>query len=211
MKLITKENFSERPEWQNNQILSSAKADLNKIWLFAILWNTINLPFIWHFPQIIKQGVVVTLIMFCFSVFGIYMIVTFVRRGQKMRQLGNTALVMQPFPGVIGADLGGTILVNTPYASDAKCEVKLQSIYKYKVKRINKQHYSRRIQWYKETEADITAAKDGIKLQFNFSVPKGLRDSEKVSDEYYYWMLNIKLINADDMIERNYEIPVFKG
>jgi len=209
MKSIIKEQFLAQSEWQNNYILSNVKDDIKAIWLFAILWNAVCLPFIWYLPDIIKRDVSNAFVLSPFLIMALYLLYSAITRTKKMRQLGETALVMQSFPGIIGTDIGGTILINTPYTPDTECEVKLQSIYTEKVRTIQKKYYRHRIQWYKETEAQITATKKGTKLQFNFSVPKGLRESEKPSDKYYHWLLKIKLINAYDTIERSYEIPVF--
>ena len=211
MKSITKEQFLKRVGWENNYILSRTKDDLKNFWGFTILWNAICLPIIWHLPQLLKRDITNVLILSPFLIMAIYLLYTAIKRTQKARQLGDTALVMQPFPGVIGADLNGTILINTPYTSDTECEVKLQNLCTVKRKRIQKTYTEHKIQWHKETKALITATTEGIKLQFNFDVPTGLRDSEKPSDKYYYWILKIKLINEDNTIERNYEIPMFKA
>jgi len=209
MKSITKEHFSDRPQWQKNYILSNIKDDLKAIWGFTILWGIVCLPFIWHLPELLKRDMTNVFILSPFLIIAFYLLYTAITRTQKARQLGDTALVMQPFPGVIGAEVGGTILLNTPYTDKTECKVKLQSVYKYKVKRIHKKFFRHKIQWHKETKAQVTATTGGIKLQFNVNVPKGLKNSEKPSDKYYYWILKLKLIDDNESIERNYEIPMF--
>lgn len=116
---------------------------------------------------------------------------------------------MDPFPGSIGGDVGGTLQVNIPYDSKLACKVTLSCIYSYMSGSGKNRSRRESIKWQDEGFARVLPTVRGVDLQFRFEVPDNLPVSEEQNDSYHLWRLNVEADIPGVDLDRSFEIPVY--
>jgi hypothetical protein len=198
-----------RPEWADNRILSDARSGTYMLWGFTIIWNVLSIPAAIHMPEVWRKEGALALLILLFPLIGMGLLYWTVKQTLEWRRFGYTPLTMDPFPGSIGGDVGGEILIEQPYLSDFVCEVTLSSIYSYSTGSGKNRSRSEEVKWQDSGYAEVKPTTRGMRLGFSFSVPEGLTPSEDETDNFYYWQLNIKAEQPGVDLDRSYTIPVY--
>ena len=149
------------------------------------------------------------LLILLFPAVGLVLLTLAVRKSLEWRRFGATPLRLDPFPGAIGGDVGGEVLLNIPYDPQLVCEVTLSSLYSYVSGSGKNRSRHERVEWQDSGRARVERAADGMQLQFRFAVPAGQHESEEQSSSYYLWRLNIKAELPGVDLDRDFEIPVY--
>lgn len=199
----------EKPEWSSNEIRSGAKTGMYGIWAFALIWNLISFPMLYIVPEAYEDEGAVALLILLFPLVGVGMLYWAIKATLEWKRFGPTPLRLDPFPGSIGGDVGGEILLNMRYEPHMQCEVTLSCIYSYMSGSGKNRSRSESAKWQDTGYAKVVPAAQATRLQFRFAVPSGLPESQEHSDRYHLWRLNVnaKLPGAD--LNRSFEIPVF--
>ncbi len=197
------------PEWADNRIRSSARGGLYGIWAFAILWNLISAPAIFGFLEVREKEGAIAYLILVFPFVGLLLLSWALRASLAWRRFGYTPLTLDPFPGAIGGDVGGEVLLNLPFDPKMLCEVTLSSLYSYVSGSGKNRSRRERVEWQDSGYAKVERAASGVRLLFRFAVPQGQRESEGHSDSYYLWRLNIKAELPGVDLDRSFEIPVY--
>ena len=199
----------EKPEWANNDIRSSAKTGMYFMWGFAIFWNLVSSPLLFNVEEIYRDEGLVVLVALIFPLIGLGLLAYAIKLSLQWRRFGVTPLRMDPFPGAIGGDVGGEIKVNLRYDPRMRCDVTLSCIHSYVSGSGKNRSRRESIKWQDSGYAKIIPGSNSVRLQFRFTVPEGLPQSEQKSDSYYLWRLDIESELPGTDLSRSFEIPVF--
>lgn len=199
------------PDWQQGKIHSSAKSSVWAMGLFAVFWDLISVFLIYKFPDVWdEKGFWVASLLLLFPLAGIWLTHLAIKSWRQWKRFGVTPLTLDPYPGSIGGDVGGTIDINAPYNSRQPCEVTLNCINRYTSGTGKNRTTREKLIWQEEGYARVIPEARGCALQFRFEVPAGLPHSEKPSDSYHLWRLQIKSELQGVNLERDFNIPVFE-
>ncbi len=198
--------------WQTREIGSNSKAAMQGAWFFAIIWNVVSVWLPWRiYEEVALQQNYLALIGLLFPLVGIGLLVWAARRTLEWRRFGIAPVLLDPFPGSIGGNVGGTIELGYPYDSSAKFIVTLANIYSHVSGSGKNRTTHEAFLWQHSAAAHNEPGSKGTRLIFRFDVPDGLHPSDAVRDgsKYYLWRLNLKANLPSIDIDRAYEIPVY--
>ena len=98
------------PEWRDNRIASQALAGLRLHWLFALGLAALGAPvLVFALPGELEKGNYAALLALIFPLAALCFLVSALRKTLEWRRFGRLALVMDPFPGSLGGDVGGSL------------------------------------------------------------------------------------------------------
>lgn len=198
--------------WKTSAIRSSSKSSMYFTWGFAAFWNLISapLPFV-TYREIVEKDNYAALFALLFPLIGIGMIVWAARRTLEWRRFGAAPVVLDPFPGAIGGNVGGVIDINLPYVPGTVFRLTLTSIHSYVSGSGDNRNRKEAAKWQNSQVAQAKSGKNGTRLVFRFDVPGDLTesDAERSGNDYYLWRLNVQADLAGVDFDRDYEIPVY--
>lgn len=198
-----------RPEWADNRIRSSARSGMYAIWFFAIIWNAISLPTTFLMPNVWRSEGALALIILLFPLVGFGLLYWALKLTREWLRFGNTPLIMDPFPGAIGGDVGGEIELRVPYEPALVCEVTLSCLYSHQTGSGDDSTQQERVEWQESGYAQVERTAQGMRLRFRFAVPAGQRPSEEESGDHYFWRLSIRAELPGSDLNRSFTIPVY--
>jgi hypothetical protein len=204
----------QRKQWRENKIASNAKVGMYVIWGFTFLWNAISLPIFFTSPSLIKdiQAKPETALVFLFPMIGIVLVGVSIRAVNNWRKFGSTPLALDPFPGSISGQVGGTILTHIRYEPNLNFIVTLSCFYSYISGSGKNRSRRESVKWQTEGVCFSTPHREGSSISFRFDTPPDLPESEpKDSTSYHLWRVAISCDLPGTDFERSYEIPVYKG
>ena len=213
----TNSNWQSRKGWESPHIRSDRKRTLLLIWVVALVWNTISTPLLWTLPKAWDQSLWTVLMALLFPAVGLGLLWKAVTMTRAYRHYGTVELVMTPYPAAIGGQMGGTILVPRLRAQDlitpgAEVTVTLECIYTYVSGSGKNRSRVERILWAERGTPRVEAAGPGVRLAFSFDLPKDLPEADaERSSRYHFWRLSVKADIEGVDLERQYDIPAFKG
>lgn len=198
--------------WKTSVIRSSSKSSMYFTWGIAAFWNLISapLPFV-TYREIVEKDNYAALFALLFPLIGIGMIVWAARRTLEWRRFGAAPVVLDPFPGAIGGNVGGVIDINLPYVPGTEFRLTLTSIYSYISGSGDNRRRNETAKWQNSLVAQAESGANGTRLAFRFDVPGDLSesDAEQNGNDYYLWRLNVQADLAGVDFDRDYEIPVY--
>lgn len=200
-----------RPEWNDGIIKSSAKLGMVVFWGVAIIWNLISFPVAFiSLPKMLEKQEYMGLFVLLFPLIGLGLFYSAIKNTLEWRRFGRTPLVMDPFPGSIGGDIGGSIKINMPYDADVAFKITLSCLRSYMSGSGKNRSRHEEIIWQDEGYARVKSMVDQIELQFRFGVEEGLPASEKHSSNYHLWRINVEAEMVGVDLDRSFEIPVYQ-
>jgi hypothetical protein len=206
--------WKEKKAWQNNSIRSSAKSAVYVLWGFTIFWNLISYtPFLGEdniLSEISRKPEAA--VVFLFPIVGLVMLGLSIRATRQWKRFGQTPLLMDPFPGCIGGQVGGQVSLRLPYSKAHKFDVTLSCRKSYITGSGKNRRRTESIIWQSEGVAHHERGPHGTRLSFRFDVPEDKPEATPDDQQtYVLWKVNINgaLRGAD--FEREYIIPVFKS
>ena len=202
--------WQSRAEWLDNRIRSNAKATLWVAWGFTIFWNAISAPIPFMLPGELARGNQAALIGLLFPLVGLGLLVWAIRRTLNWRRFSVTPLVMDPFPGALGADVGGTVELRLAYSHKHRFRVTLTCNHVYTRRTSDGTETVRDAKWQDEQQADVQPGMRGTRLRFLFQPPDELPESSEGDSSWYEWTVQVSADLAGTDFNRSWEIPVFK-
>lgn len=209
--------FADRPwmakdAWSTNEIKSNAKLAMYVTWGFAVIWCSISapLPFVLYKEVVEKQNYP-ALLGYLFPLAGIFIIVWAVRSTIQWRKFGQIPVVLNPFPGSIGGQTGGTIETKYPYDPANKFLMTLSNIYSYESGSGKERRRTEKLKWQDQAVAHTEMGLYGTRIVFRFDVPPELDQSDALHSgrDYYLWRLNVSADLPGVDLDQDYEIPVY--
>ena len=205
--------WREKKAWRTNNIKSSAKSAVYALWGFTIFWNLISVtPFLGEdnvLSQMSRKPEAA--VVFLFPIVGLVMLGWSIRATRQWKRFGKTPLVMDPFPGCIGGQVGGQVSLRLPYSKSHEFNVTLSCRKSYMTGSGKNRRRTESVIWQSEGVAHHERGPLGTRLSFRFDVPEDKSETEPDDQQsYILWKVNLnaKLQGAD--FEREYIIPVFK-
>jgi hypothetical protein len=177
--------WQSRAEWVDNSIRSNAKATLWVAWGIAIVWNAISAPIPFILPDELAKG-------------------------NQAALFGMTPLVMDPFPGALGGDVGGAVELRLAYSHKHRFRVTLTCNHVYTRRTSDGTKTVRDAKWQDEQQAEVQPGMRGTRLRFLFQPPDELPESSEGDTSWYEWTVQISADLAGADFNRSWEIPVFK-
>ncbi|BFM21239.1 DUF3592 domain-containing protein [Gilvimarinus japonicus] len=198
-----------RRSWASPTIKSDGKLTMIFAWCFAGFWNAIAIPTGINCIYEFIKGNKLALIGLLFPLVGAGLLYWAIKETAKWRRFGPAPLQLDPYPGAIGGQVGGTIDVRLPYERGHSFKVALQCLESYYTGSGKQRKRRERCVWQRDGYAYTQRSARGTRLNILFDIKDGLPESEPAKNRYHLWRLNVvaQLPGAD--FERSYEIPVF--
>ena len=205
------EQWREKKEWQTSRIRSDAKSGARGMWIFAVLWCVISSPVLFFLQGELLTGNYLALIGLIFPLAGIYLLAKAIGISREFHRFGIVEYCMDPYPGSIGGNVGGTLNIRNVQETHTLFKVKLECVFSYESGSDGDKSRYENIRWAEEGIARTARISGGVKLEFRFDVPQDLPESEvKRSGDYYLWRLKVTAELPGVDLNRTYIIPVFK-
>lgn len=197
-------------EWASPAIRCNAKSSLWGIWIFAIIWNLISLPAALAVPGELGKGNTMMLVALLFPLVGLYLLGQAIRSTLSWRRFGQLQLQLDPYPGSIGGQVGGTIDLPLPYDSQQRFPVSLMCVHSYETGSGKERKRRESIVWQSQGLAHSQLSPSGgTRLGLCFDVPAQLPASQPHSREYHLWRLDLQADLPGVDLHRQFEVPVF--
>jgi len=201
--VLNKRNFTKKDEWKTNKI-QSISGGTKYIFIFGLIWTVPSFILaIEETPKFLNghaSGLV-----YLFPLVGIIIIIYSIRVFFIDRRYGIFEFEMDPFPGAIGGDVGGSIFVKNLARVGCKFEVTLSCWHKFLDS--NKDN---KLIWSEIGLVQRNVENGGVKLTFCFQPPEGLPASKAFSSNYHSWQLTLKVTVEGLTFYQFFDIPVFK-
>jgi hypothetical protein len=214
-KVVVTEDNKGKPwlqnrDWNSPVIYSNAKGGIWAAWIFAIIWNGISSPALFAVSDELDKGNYAILFALLFPLVGLGILYWAIKATLEWWRFGKTPLLLEPYPGAIGGDVGGEIQVNTPFDPNLKYQVELACMHSYVSGSGKNRSRHESVVWQDQGSAQAQHSQVGTALRFCFSVPEDLPESQERSDRYHYWRLKLHCDMPGVDLNRQFQIPVFK-
>lgn len=197
-------------EWASSEITCNGKSGLWFIWGFTLIWNLISLPAVVAIPGELNQGNSLILFVLLFPLFGIVMLIWAINATRSWRSFGQLRLQLDPYPGSLGGQVGGTIELPLPYDSQQRFPVNLQCLRSYETGSGKNRSRHENVIWHAHGLAHSQpSTQGGTRLRLCFEVPADLPASESHSKDYHFWRLELSADLPGVDLQRQFELPVF--
>lgn len=200
----------ENKKWQSNIIFSNIKAQVFVSWFFAVICNVVSLQIFAILPGELDKGNYVALVALLFPLVGTLLTWKAITDTLRWRRFGRTRLVMDPFPGSIGGDIGGHFEINLPYDPNVSCHITVSCIHSYISGSGKNRSRRENVIWQDDGIGETQNFNGKTRVQFRFKVPEGLPQSDiNKGERYHLWRIHAscELPGAD--FDHCFEIPVF--
>ncbi len=213
-----KVNWQSRKGWGKSSISSNAKTSLYVMWGLSIFWYLALSPLLFNFQDELNKGNTNIWWGLILPIAGLFVLYKAIILTLEYRRFGEVYYEMGPYPGAIGGQVGGRIVV--PQLSYKQLnnqpskivEVKLECVYSYVSGSDENRSHHEDISWAQVGEPKFEQRGKGIGFAFNYDIPAHLAESTiENKSAYYFWRLTLKVDIKGVDLNRTFVIPVFKG
>lgn len=206
------EPWLDRREWSAPIIKSKARSGMWVSWFVALFWNAISLTAAYQVGLEIVQGRAekAALFVLLFPLVGLALLGRAVYLTVAWKRFGETPLTLDPFPGSIGGQVGGTLDLALPFDPARDFRVVLTCAYSYMSGSGKNRSRRENVIWQSNGYAHTRSWGGKTRLEILFDVDDGLPAADvKRGSSYHLWRLTVgaELPGAD--FERKFELPVF--
>ena len=208
------EAWRDNKSWQATGITSGARYVHWFLAGFALLWNLFTLPIVWYSGDILRQTETkpAALLVFIFPLIGLVLIVAASRALLQWRRFGPTPLMLDPFPGSIGGQVGGTIDTRIPFVAGQRFDVSLACLHSRVTGTGKNRSRSESAKWQTDGVCHVQRGAQGVRLSFRFEIPDNLPASDyPTGSSYHLWRLIVCCELDGPDFDRRYNIPVLPG
>lgn len=199
-----------RKGWQSSKIRSSAKSGTMVMWFFAIFWNAVSYSISFVAFNDWNRHDYGALFVLIFPLAGLFLLYQAIKLSREYNRFGIIELDMDPYPGSIGGNIGGTLKIDDLSSWDSKFIVSAECGYSYVSGSGKNRSRNERIHWAEEGLAKASRVGKSILLKFCFTVPEGLPEADVVqSGDYHFWRVKVRAELPGVDLNRSYNIPVF--
>ena len=196
-------------DWKDSRVRSGAKALIWVSLVFGVAFIGISLPGVLAVPEEIGRGNYAILMVLLFPLVGLGALTVFVYGLAGWFKFGKTELVLDPVPGSIGGDFGGSVDTRITWHPALKMDITL-SCQRLKTTGSGKNRSTRTtVLWQREGIATLSPIPNGTRCEFRFDIPDDLPQSEKASSDYHQWQLLLECELPGVDFKRAFTVPVF--
>jgi hypothetical protein len=202
--------WQKRQGWETARIRSDAKSSARFMWFFAILWNGISLPILFAFSREWQSGNYAIAIALLFPLTGAWLLYKAISLSREFHRFGIVELSMDPYPGSIGGQMGGTLELKNVYQKSGVYRVELECVFSYMSGSGNDRSRRENIKWAEAGSPASSRTSTGTQLSFRFNIPEDLPEADIIqTGDYYFWRCTITAEITGVNFNRSYNIPVF--
>ena len=195
--------------WKDGRVSSGAKTLIWISLLFGVAFTGISLPGVLAIPEEIGRGNHAILLVLLFPLVGLGALTVFVYSLIGWHKFGKTELVLDPVPGCIGGDFGGSVDTRITWHPALKMDITL-NCQRLKTTGSGKNRSTRTtVLWQREGIATLSPIPNGTRCEFRFDIPDNLPQSEKASSDYHQWQLLLECELPGVDFKRTFIVPVF--
>lgn len=189
-------------------ISSGGKSGLIAVWAFAVIWNAISSPVLFAVPSELDKGNHAILIGLLFSAVGALLLTWAIRRTMEWRRFGKVDLAMDPFPGAIGGEMGGTIELRERYRQNHTYTATLSCLH-VTISGSGKNRSRReKVVWQADGKLATEPSGRGTRLHIKFPVPADLPESQPPTPPHHEWRLDVHGDLPGIDFNRSFTIPM---
>lgn len=211
MDRITDEPWRDDVRWRDGRARSSALAELLPWWLGAVCFAGILVPLAFvGFEPVRREGTLAIAAVSLFGLAGLWLLTQAVRATLAWRRFGRIAVVLDPFPGSLGGQAGGTIDVPLPGIAPEAVRVVLSCIEVTVSGHGRNRSRHEAVVWSREQRPEIQPGPRGVRLAFTFDLPTELPETEPPSRHHHYWGVRVIAAVPGLDLDRVIEVPVYR-
>jgi hypothetical protein len=196
-------------QWASQGIQCNQRGSMLFWWFFALFWNLVSSPLLFAIPTELEKGNYPILIGLVFPLVGIWLLWRAIHNTLQWRRFGNVTFHMDPYPGSVGGDVGGSFELPLPYDSTHNFTATLTLVNRYESGSGKDRSTSERPKWQQQGIAVTESSQTGTRVFIRFAVPEGLPVSEPVSKNYHLWRLVVVASIPGVDFSATFELPVF--
>lgn len=205
--------------WAKGRVRSSEAAAVGAAWLGAVvLLGFSGILLARLLPETWAQGSPWSWAILASPLPGLHVLFHAVRRTLRWRRFGTTTLVLDPFPGSLGGDVGGTLQIplgerGLPLEmGELSFRVVLSCIHTRISRRRTGSGRSKwdTVVWREEVEPRLSRGFGGLACAFAIPVPEDLPPSQPRSPSYHHWAVRVVGALAGHDFDQTFEVPVLE-
>lgn len=209
LSLYKEKAWLHRRAWRINTIRPCGVFSLLSSGVTAIGWNVILwVPLRPLFESIFFQShnLFVQGFILVFPVIGAVLALRFIRDTARWLRFGRLPVELDPYPGMIGGQVAGAIVLPYSCSVDTDFIVRLS-----RIDATSGRSNTEYIGWQSETKAGREPCTGGTRLTFAIDVPAGQCASETLSEQggLTEWCLTVQAEMFPTNLDVRYEIPVY--
>ncbi|WP_448550320.1 DUF3592 domain-containing protein [Thalassotalea fusca] len=202
----TSKPWTTRMAWASPTIYSQAQNKRKLAWYFAIL----SCFFVGSFAlAAIGEHPVATAFALVCLLLPAWLIKRAKRISDEWRFFQAVPITLNPYPGVVGGKVKGTLTVPVAPHSQDSYQVVLSCVKHWTTRSGNKTEHHQSVVWQEEQKVKPVSRANESSLSFAFDVPAEKPESSAPSKNYHMWTLTVKGALKGIDFDRAYEVPVF--
>lgn len=179
-------------------------------WIAAAVWNAIAMPTGYVTGLALLNGNTQAGVGLLFPLIGIGLVAWAVRETLGWRRFGSAGFVMDPYPGAIGGQVGGTIDLDMPFDERVMYKTNLSCLHSYVSGSGKHRKRRERLIWQSEGLAHAKRTATGTRLEILFDVEDGLPASDPEKRRtFHLWRLRVTADVPGIDFDRSFDLPVF--
>jgi hypothetical protein len=208
---IEKKWWEANPHWQNNTIASSGDGKkTSKRWLFLFLLMAIAAFVIYeHHVDLLAHyaaGEYTKMTELIVLLFPLLFFLQQIKKVHNQRRFGETPLVMNPFPAIMGEKFAGYVEIRQS-AEQLQFFAELLLMKQVEINQGDNNNTQVDLIWKMPVNVHVESAILGVRLLLEASLPDKKPPSQSPHyGEYYFWQLYI--YSKDKSFKRRWQIPV---
>lgn len=207
----TNQPWRDDVRWRDGRARSSAAAELLPWWLGVACFAGILAPLAFTgLGPVRREGTLAIGAVSLFGFAGLWLLAGAIRATLAWRRFGRITVVLDPFPGSLGGQAGGTIDLPVPRIAAEAVRVVLSCV-EVTVSG-HGEHRSRHesVLWSRERHPEVQPGPRGVRLAFTFDLPAELPQTEPPSRHHHYWAVRVTTSVPGLDLDRVIEIPVYR-
>jgi hypothetical protein len=196
------------PAWKNGSIHSAAAATWKLIAALGLAWTLA--AFSVTGSVLAKQTSDFphpAYLILLFPAVGLLLLWTAYKQYREWQRFGPLNLRMEPYPGAIGGDVGGSVFVPVPPTRLSDLRATLSCVEVSMSGGGKNRSRTERIGWRRRASTRIELAASGARISFVVRTDPGLPDADSSINSGHHWILH--LLSKDGGVDRNFDLPVF--
>lgn len=156
------------------------------MWLFAVVWNALGVPVGWIALRGDEDlGVFLAWVLPLFAFTGVALLFMAIRDTRRWRRFGGLTIELDPFPGSIGGQVGGSVELPLRPSDTFELRTTLSCVH-VRISRSSK-NSSRweSVVWAQQMVPETDRSGTNVRARFTFELPEDLPETEEPSDSYH--------------------------